>query len=337
MKKVSLILVFRDEKERLSILVEHLLNQDYSSDDMEIIIIDGKSTDGSFESAQSYTSKHPHIKLITNNKKEDVFGYNLAIKQSSGEFIFFMDIHADYPSNYVTHILSFLEEQNAMVTAGKWQIKNTNTSLIAESISAALGSHFVVGNAQFRMDFKKIIATNILPSACYRKEAFETYGLFDETLLVEFEFEMCGRIISKGGKAVINPEMVLDYYGPENLNRTMQFFYQSAYYKPFINENLQTSATFRQLAPSLAVLFFVFSAITSFISPLMLLLFIFAGMVYLFGDIWESFGIGIEKDKARLTTVLIFIFPLIHMSYGLGYLHGLWNRRLKNKKKELNT
>lgn len=335
MKKVSLIFAIRDDNERVEIILEQLISQDYPQEQMEILILDEQLDEEIGKTIINYQSKHPNIKSISSSQKEKVSAYNIGIRKSLFDIICLIDLKADYPKDYVSKMLHFIDTENAEACSGRWKIKSASKSLISESISAALNSSFVVGNAQFRMNSKKTIETNLLPSACYRKDAFEKYGYFDEELLEGFEFEFCGRIIQRGGRAIFNPEMDLDYIAPENMNDCMQFFYQSAYYKPFINEKLKASATFRQLAPSLALLFFVFAAITSFISPLMLLLFIFAGMVYLFGDIWESFGIGIEKDKARLTTVLLFIFPLIHMSFGLGYLHGLWNRRIKNKKKEL--
>lgn len=328
-------MAFRNEKERLSKVVEHLINQDFSSDDMEIIIVDGESTDGSLDSAQSYQNKHSHIKLITNKNKENVFGNNIGIQQSNSEFIFFIDIHGDYPNHYVSGMIQHLEEQNADKIAGKWVVKSSKTSLISESIAAALNSQFVVGNVPFRMEASEVKETIILPSGCYPKETFTRYGDFDETLRENYEIEMSGRILQNGGKALLIPQMEIPYYGPATLNDTIGYFYRTAYYKPLENERLKASASTRQMAPALILIFFAFTAITSVMSPLMLFLFIFGAMVYLFGDIWESFGIGIMKDKARLTTLLLFIFPIMHLSYGLGYLHGLWNRRMKERKKSI--
>lgn len=339
MRKVSLIIPCRNEEKFIAKVLDNILEQDYPQELIEVLIADGMSEDKTLEIINSYKKKHANIIVLINPQKIVPLALNAAIKKSSGEVIIRLDAHSEYPINYVSELVKQLYELDADNVGGVWETTPANESMIAESIAAAMSSSFGIGNAQYRLANDKIRKVDTVPFGCYKREIFDKIGLFDEELVRNQDDEFNGRLIKNGGKIYLIPDLKITYYARDSITKMIKMFYQYAYYKPLVNKKLGAPASLRQFAPPLFVLFFLITGLGGFMSPLMLLLFLFGAAVYLFADIWEAFGIGIEKDKARLTNILIFLFPLIHFSYGIGYLKGIFDFVILNKKsviKEIN-
>jgi hypothetical protein len=68
-----------------------------------------------------------------------------------------------------------------------------------------------------------------------------------------------------------------------------------------------------------------------FISPTVFLLASVPFLMYVFLAIYVSANVVSEDKKVNFMDVLI-TFPLLHISYGLGYLKGIFEFMLMNKK-----
>ncbi|NPD44597.1 MULTISPECIES: glycosyltransferase [unclassified Lentimicrobium] len=319
-KKISLIISLKSSLEESHDFIQYLMDLERPTIEEELLLFFPSGSNDKSEIVSKLKNRFQAIKELKSLENKIVSDYNQAIKESSGDLIFILEEQALYPAKYLVDMLTYTDELAADKLGGVLVPKATNTNLISESIAASLMSFFVVGNTQYRLIAEKNREYSALPTGVYRKSVFDNWGLFDEKLQNLAEDELNGRIAAKGAKMYLIPSLEIEYNCPTTLTQIIHFFQNQAYFKPYVNAKLGVSASLRQLSPSIGLLFFLITGTASSINPLMLLLFLFAGMVYLFADIWESFGIGIAKDKARLTTVLIFLFPIIHISYGLGFL-----------------
>ncbi len=321
-KKISLIISLKSSlykaEDFLSCLIAFQKSQIYE----EVILISPKANEDKAEMISKLKNRFPIVKDVTSLHNNLVSDYNQGVKESSGDLLFILETRALYPSTYLVDMVKYANEYDADKLAGVLVPKATNSTLIAESIAASLMSFFVVGNTQYRLIAEQNREFSALHTGVYKKSVFDNWGLFDERLPYLSEDDLNGRIEAKGGKMYLIPSLEIAYNSPITLTQIIHFFQNQAYYKPYVNAKLGVSASLRQVAPSIGLMFFLITGTASPINPLMLFLFLFGAMIYLFADIWESFGIGIAKDKARLTTVLLFLFPIIQMSYGLGFLKG---------------
>lgn len=322
MNKISLIISLKPSLLELEGFYQHVLAFDKPELEEEVIIIFPSSSNDKSDVVSKFKERFQTVKDLQSLNDNTISNYNQAIKEVSGDLIFILEPQGLYPSNYLTDMIKYADELDADKLGAVIVPKATNSTLISESIAASLMSFFVVGNTQYRLIAEKNREFSALPIGVYKKSVFDNWGLFDEKLQYLAEDDLNGRIASKGGKMYLIPSLEIEYNCPVTITQAIHFFQNQGYYKPFVNAKLGVAASLRQMAPSISLMFFLITGTASPINPLMLLLFLFAGMVYLFADIWESFGIGIAKDKARLTTVLIFLFPIIHVSYGLGFLKG---------------
>lgn len=118
MKKVSIIMPVYNTEKYIAQSIESVLNQTYQN--IELIIIDDKSTDNSFRIAREFAKRYNCIKLIENNRNYLV-GHtrNIEIEMATGEYIAFIDSDDMYTPNYIEKLVSALEEHSVLIAMCK--------------------------------------------------------------------------------------------------------------------------------------------------------------------------------------------------------------------------
>ena len=86
--KISIIVPCRNEEKFISECLNSLLNQDYPKNKIEILVMNGMSTDSTSKILKKYQKKYPMIKEIKNKNMYTPFAINLGIKKSTGSVIF---------------------------------------------------------------------------------------------------------------------------------------------------------------------------------------------------------------------------------------------------------
>ena len=104
MKKVSVIMPAYNADKYISDSINSVLNQSYKN--IELIIVDDKSTDNTAQIAQYYASMYPNIKVIINSENS-LAGYsrNVGVYHSSGEYIAFIDADDIYREDYLEKLV----------------------------------------------------------------------------------------------------------------------------------------------------------------------------------------------------------------------------------------
>lgn len=110
-KHVSIIIPIFNERKYIHQLLNSLLNQDYPKDRFEILLIDGRSEDGTLEEIRKIIASHPefshlHITVLDNPKRIVPCALNIGIKEAKGDFIIRMDAHSEYAPDYVSKCVS---------------------------------------------------------------------------------------------------------------------------------------------------------------------------------------------------------------------------------------
>lgn len=322
---VSIIIPCFNEEKYIRSLFENILHQDYPTDRLEVLIIDGLSTDRSQEIIGEYHNRHAHIQMLVNEKRFVPFALNLGIKKSQGDVIIRMDAHSVYPMNYISELVKYLFTLDADNVGGTLITKPTNASAKANSIAIALSSAFGVGNSHFRLGIKEIRKVDTVPFGCFRKSLFNRIGLFDETLLRNQDDEFNARIIENGGSIYLIPDVTITYYARPDISSLVKMFYQYAFFKPLVNSKLKKPATIRQFIPPLFVLFLLLGWMVVFIMPALLGFYIGGVGLYIFFNIIFTIKSSLDQGKWFLILYLPGIFFLQHLAYGIGYLNGIIN------------
>ncbi len=324
MNYISIIIPIYNEEKYIQSCVNSVLLQDYPHDFIEILFIDGISTDNTREIIKDFAAKYKFVRLIDNPDKIVPHAINIGIKASVGDIIIRIDAHCVYPANYISTLVDNLIELNADNVGGVILTKPANSSAIAKAISTAMSHPFGVGNAFFRIGCKKVKEVDTVPFGCFRRTLFDRIGFFDTDLVRNQDDEFNARIIKNKGKIFLIPGIEITYYARDQISKVGQMFYQYGLFKPLVNRKIGYSATIRQFIPLLFVSGLILSILIGLIITSELLLTIALVLTYFLFSFCCSMTESIRQKSLRNLILLPVVFLVIHVSYGWGYMIGIF-------------
>lgn len=199
---VSVVIPCFNAEQWVGEAIESCLNQTYSN--LEIIIVDDGSTDGSVKVLDAFGSK---IKLLTGANKGGNHARNQGFAVSSGEYVQFLDAD-DYllPDKIEKQVLR-LEETGADVAYGDWQRRHhlpNGTSRLGEVVATEV--HEDVLEAIFNSRWR----TNTNALLC-KRDAVTNSGGWDEDLKAAQDIGFYIALALSGAKFVYQPGLLSVY------------------------------------------------------------------------------------------------------------------------------
>lgn len=322
LKFVSVIIPCRNEVNFIEAVLKSIFAQDYPQESLEVIVADGMSDDGTREELRELSSSYPNLKVIDNPNRVTPDALNLAIVASKGEVIVRLDAHSNYPSNYISRLVTELFRLDAENVGGVWITTPANSGTVATAIALATSHPLGIGNSSYRLDIPVIKEVDTVPFGCFKRSIFDQIGLFDADLIRNQDDEFNGRIIKNGGKIFLVPDVEIEYYARATFGTMVKMFYQYGLFKPLVNLKLGHPATSRQFAPPIFVLGLLFLPVALF-SRGLFLIWSMLYAIYFLANALISLKIAWRKKRWGLAPNLFLAFFLIHCSYGWGYLKGI--------------
>ena len=317
---LSVICPIYNEENRIEECILSILAQDYPKEDLEVLFVDGQSTDRTREIVAAYTQDYPFIQLLDNPKRIAPAALNIGIRASSGNLIMRLDAHAKYPVNYFSLLVSKLEEKGADNVGGVCRTLPAKDTPICRAIAHAMSSPFGMGNSYFRIGSNHEMWVDTVPFGCFRRELFDKIGLFDEELVRNQDDEFNGRIIKNGGKILLLPQVVIDYFARDSLTKTAKMFFQYGLFKPLVNHKLHKPTTLRQFIPPMFFAGLIAGGVLSIFSKTIMWLLVSVLILY----VLCCFAFGRNKERVWPDILWMpFTYATIHLSYGCGYWLGI--------------
>ena len=324
-RKVSVICPVFNEEKFIEVCIMSIIEQDYPQNMMEILFVDGRSTDKTREIIERYMRQYPFIKLLDNPERIVPYALNRGLEAAKGEVIMRLDGHCTYPTNYISELVRYLYQLNADNVGGVWNTQPAKDTPICQAIAQASSHPFGVGGSMHKIGASKIIETDTVPFGCYKREIFEKTGPFDIDLVRNQDDEFNGRLHNLGGKIYLIPQVIINYTARDTLCKMRKMYYQYGLYKPLVNKKLGAPATVRQFFPLVFLLLLIIGGTASIFSPFILHAYTTFLVLYLFIGIVVGSMSAIRMHQPLLVLLMPYVFFNIHMSYGIGYLVGIFN------------
>lgn len=328
---VSVICPIYNEEKYISKCIDSIIKQDYPKACLEVYFVDGMSTDNTRSIVDSYVKRFPYIMLLNNKEKIVPTALNIGIKESKGDVIIRIDGHCIYPTEYVSKLVSNLYELKAENVGAVWNTLPSKNTSICRAIAIASSHKFGVGNSLHKTGSFQVTQTDTVPFGCFPRRVFDKIGYFDNDLIRNQDDEFNARIIKNGGKIFLIPDLIIDYYARDKLSKMSQMYYQYGLFKPLVNKKLGQPATIRQFFPLLFLLGLITGFFLSFASVFFLIIYIV--ILSLYSLLAFSFS-TVEAHKWKdwkLFFLLPIAFTIVHLSYGWGYLKGIFKLLFKQK------
>lgn len=320
MNTVTIVIPCLNEQAYIIRCLESVAAQSYPAALITTLVCDGMSDDGTRELVRTYASGHPQVKLLDNVKRSTPFALNLGIRQSNANILIILGAHSElHPDFVLKSVESFAIHPAIRCTGGV--LENVYKNETSQWIGAAMSSAFGVGNAHFRTGNKSGFVDTVAFGA-YRRDVFGEVGLFDEELIRNQDDEFNFRVTNAGYKIYLNQEIRCRYFVRASFQKLFRQYYQYGYWKVCVNKKHGTITTLRQLVPMGFVLFLLFWMMSILIHP-----FLFAGLSCLAGLyllLALTFAIR-STPSLRAVPGISVTFFILHLSYGLGYLRGIFD------------
>lgn len=320
---LSVICPIYNEEKYIINCIESILKQDYPKEDLEVLFVDGMSTDLTRKIVTEYSAHYSFIRLIDNPERIVPNAMNCGIKASRGEIIMRLDAHATYEKNYFSSLVSRLNELGADNVGSVCKTDVLNKTPKSLAIKEVLRNKFGVGNSTFRTGIDCVKEVDTVPFGCWRRDVFDKYGLYDLRLVRNQDIELNKRIIRGGGKICIVPDTYCTYLARETYRGLANNNFQNGkwniltvyYTKQF------DSLSIRHFVPLLFVLSLIVPLLASLIWKPFALVSVLSLITYIL-------VIGLISAKLTLFNNLNYIclftsFIVLHISNGLGAFMGL--------------
>ena len=320
--QVTVIVPCRNEGKWIGPCLRSILDNDYPSDCLDILVVDGMSSDGTRQVIESFAASHPRLRLLNNEKRITPAAMNLGIAAAAGSVIVRMDAHVEYPADYISSLVELLEKSEADNVGGVCETLPANDSPLARAIAFGMSHPLGVGNSHFRIGSAEDRWVDTVPFGCYRREVFDRIGMFDEELVRNQDDELNLRLIGRGGRILLSPRIVCKYFARDSLLKLWRMYYQYGYYKPMVVRKVGGVLTIRQLLPPLFVLGLIVTGLSAPWCRLGLAAFLVVAGSYLVAIA----GVAVRSAGRQgwaAAAALFGVFPALHLSYGIGYLRGV--------------
>lgn len=171
--KVSIITVCLNSKNYIEESIRSVLGQSYG--DIDYVLIDGASSDGTLEIIDRYKE---HISTIISEQDTGIYNaMNKGINLSRGDIIFFLNSDDKLIDNHViSDVVGLFVKNDIDLLCGDILYKKNSKSII------------IKGHAEITR--QKMAASTLPHQAVFaRKSLFDTVGLFDEKLPIVADYD----------------------------------------------------------------------------------------------------------------------------------------------------
>lgn len=314
---VSIVCPLYNEELFIERCIQSILAQDLPREQWELLLVDGGSTDQTRTLIAPYQKEHSNIRLLDNPNRIVPYAMNIGIRAAKGEYICRIDAHADYPMNYISTLLSYMNSLPDATNVGAACITRPRSeSDKARAIAAVLSDKFGVGGSAFRLGVNKVTETDTVPFGFFRREVFDKVGLYDERLTRNQDIELNKRIKQSGGKIYLVPDVTCTYYARDTYSALARNNYANGKWNiltVFYTKSFR-SLGFRHFVP----LLFVISLVTGITIPIYLL-------------IMSVIALRLSMQKGLRFGYVLWAYVVLHISYGTGSLVGLLQLPLRKR------
>lgn len=322
---ISVICPIYNEEKYIGKCIESIMQQDYPKEDMEVLFVDGMSTDKTRSIISEYLPRCPYLRVVDNPHRIVPYAMNKGIEESKGDVIIRIDAHTSYERNYFSVLVSRLYELDADDVGAVCKTDVLNKTPKTLAIREVLSNKFGVGNSVFRTGVDKVMEVDTVPFGCWRREVFDKYGLYDTRLVRNQDIELSKRILRGGGKIFIVPDTFCTYYARETYRALSRNNYQNGkwniltvYYTKQFN-----SLSLRHFVPMVFVLSLILPLLASIIWLPLIWIAVASLSAYLLA--LTAICIKLSVNKRLNITYLLCSFFVLHLSYGCGSLAGCFS------------
>jgi cellulose synthase/poly-beta-1,6-N-acetylglucosamine synthase-like glycosyltransferase len=207
---VSIIVPTLNSESTIDECLRSILELDYPKQLLEVIMIDGGSTDSTIERAKTYPVKLVHSQL---NPPE---AYNLVLKSVDNEIIGLIDSDAKVEKRWLRKLVEHLDDPKVAGASGTVETWNRD-KLVPKVIGYELSYRY----RRLPNTVERVATMNLL----LKKKVTMEIGGFDEALPTQYDTDIGARLAQAGYRIAFDPEAICYHFH----RPTLRTFFKQQY------------------------------------------------------------------------------------------------------------
>ncbi|MBV9302592.1 MAG: glycosyltransferase [Acidobacteriaceae bacterium] len=208
---LSVIVPVYNERNTFSELMEQLLEKSIEGLDIEIVIVESNSADGTRDCVRTY-SNHPRVQVILEDRPRGKgHAVRAGLQVARGDIVLFQDADLEYDVNdYDALLAPILHYENNFVLGSRHKAGKNSWKIRTFTNSPGLSAFFNFGHMLFLSLFNILYSQQLSDPftmfKVFRRECI--YGLSFECNRFDFDFEIVIKLLRKGYRPV---ELAVNY------------------------------------------------------------------------------------------------------------------------------
>jgi succinoglycan biosynthesis protein ExoA len=206
-ESVTVVIPACNEEGFLGACLDSVRAQEY--DDLQIVVVDGRSTDGTCDIVRMAMKEDDRVELLENSRRNIPSSMNMGLAHARGRWLVRVDAHSTIGPDYVSIAVERLHE-------GRWggvggRKDGVGRTAAGQAIAVAMGSKLGVGGSTYHHGTTPQEVDH-LPFGAYPTALVRQIGGWDENLVANEDFEFDHRLREAGHTLLFDPRMVIRWH-----------------------------------------------------------------------------------------------------------------------------
>lgn len=312
---VTIVVPMRNEEHGILACLESILANELPEGELELLVLDGQSTDRSPQLVAALAERDPRVRLIDNPARLQADAFNLGLAEARGRYLVRMDAHTRYEPDYVAESIRLLEETGAGNVGGVQRA--VGTSFVSRAIAAAVSSRFAAGDAKYRHATAPAWVDTVYLGT-WRTDTLRTLGGMRPGWAVNEDYELNVRLRAMGQGVYLSPTIHSTYFVRVSIPKLLKQYFRYGFWKVRTLRMHPGSLRWRQLvAPAFVLSLLATPFLYHWFGPAGLLHLAVYGVANLAASL-----ITASRTQWSTLPLLPLAFLSIHLAWGIGFLAG---------------
>jgi len=314
---VSIVMPVRNEGPYLAASLDAIDRQSYPADRIEIMVVDGGSTDDTLEVLSRRASLDPRIRILGGPGVNTPQAMNVGTGAATGRYVAKVDGHGYVNDRFVEAAVTVLEADPSVGCVGG-AIVPIATTPVQKAIEVARFSVLGVGGGIYTAPHV-VHDIDTVQCGVYRAVLLGAIGGFDPDLQFGEDEEVNFRFRSAGSRIVFDPEIEFHYHVRPSLASLFRQYYNYGGARVRVVRKHPSFLRPKHLVPAALVIALVGSLVASLVNwriPVVVVGGYAAALVVA--------GLALANRRRQGSGLLVAgALGCLHLAYGLGVLRGL--------------
>lgn len=222
---ISIIIPAKNEEKLIRGCITSLNLLDYPKDKIEIIIVDGLSTDNTMDVAREMGAT-----VISNTKQTVSPGRNIGFEKAKGDLIAFTDADCVVDKSWLSNSIKYFEKDKTVACVGGPNLTPSDESDFGKAVGFVFDQPVFAAGSIHARDLNEVKEVNSIPgcNAIYRQSILAKVMPLDESMLTGDDTLLNRKILDFGCRLLYTPDVKVFHYRRPTPGKLWKQFYRYA-------------------------------------------------------------------------------------------------------------